>query len=80
MAFKTIEEGYEPLTKDRLEKCLMTQGEYFTQNGMKFYIKLKLPQFPEWNEMLNHLVVKKNGVVDFKAYIRDIMYIINKKS
>jgi hypothetical protein len=26
IAFKTIEEGYVPLTKDRLQKCLTTQG------------------------------------------------------
>ncbi|KAI6242054.1 EF-hand calcium-binding domain-containing protein 2 isoform X3 [Aphelenchoides fujianensis] len=64
-AFRTVEEGYEALTKDRLEKCLTTQGEHLSA--------------AEWAEMLNHLPMKKGGEIDWKAYIRDVLYILNKK-
>ncbi|CAD5224224.1 unnamed protein product [Bursaphelenchus okinawaensis] len=63
-AFRTIEERFDPLTKDKLEKCLMSRGEPLSQNEM--------------TDMLNHLTVKKSGMVDWTAYIRDIQYTNNK--
>ncbi|CAD5232066.1 unnamed protein product [Bursaphelenchus xylophilus] len=59
-AFRTIEERFDPLTKDKLEKCLTTRGEPLSQN--------------EVADMMNHLTVKKSGVIDWTAYIRDILY------
>lgn len=80
-AFKTIEEGHKPLTKDRLEKCLTTQGLCSKLIGETPFECLGEPlTSSEFNEMLNHVVMRKGGVVDWKAYMRDVMYIINKRS
>ena len=33
----------------------------------------------EWDDMLNHLPIKKPNLVDWSLYVRDFMYLVSKK-
>ncbi|KAH7725080.1 EF-hand calcium-binding domain-containing protein 2 [Aphelenchoides avenae] len=61
-AFRALEDNDPPLTRERLEQYMSTRGEPLSEAELK--------------EMSGHLAIKRHGIVDYKSYIRDVMYAI----
>uniref|UniRef100_A0A7E4VHS8 EF-hand domain-containing protein n=1 Tax=Panagrellus redivivus TaxID=6233 RepID=A0A7E4VHS8_PANRE len=57
--------GSDALTKEKFVSLMTTHGEVLSEN--------------EVNEMLSHLSIRKNGIIDWRAYIRDVRLAIDER-
>ena len=65
-AFRTLlDQNSEGLTKEKLVQLMSTRGEPLNETEMA--------------EMVSHLPIRKNKIIDWKAYCRDIQLTIQER-